>query len=266
MKKPPSVPVVLVFAGADPTGGAGMQADIEAIASMGCHAAPVITAVTVQDTTDVLAFVPQNAELVIQQARAILEDMPIAAVKIGFMGSVETIEAIHVLLTDYPELPVVVDPIIRAGGGKMLSDEDMVTALTTLLLPLTTIVTPNSEEARLLAPQADSQDAFAMAILEAGAEYVLITGTHEPSRDVINVLYGNNRRLELFVWKRLEGSYHGSGCTLASTLSALLAHGVDAVSATRKAQKYTWQTLKNAYRLGMGQYLPNRFFWINGEK
>ncbi len=259
------VPVVLAFAGCDPTGGAGIQADIEALASLGCHAAPIITAVTVQDTTNVMAFIPQEAELVIQQARAVLEDIPVAAIKIGVVGSVEIIEAIHVLLTDYPALPVVLDPIIRAGGGHLLADEEMISAINNLLLPLATVVTPNSHEARALAYHADNQNACAMALLEYGVDYVLITGTHENTTDVVNVLYGNNRILERFSWKRLPDNFHGSGCTLAAALSGLLAQGREPLSAIRKAQDYTWLTLKNAHRLGMGQHLPNRFFWVKRE-
>ncbi len=266
MSKPDDVPVVLAFAGSDPTGGAGIQADIEAIASIGCHAAPVITAVTVQDTTNVMAFAPQDAELVMQQARAILEDMPISAIKIGFTGSVEIIQTIHVLLTDYPNIPVVIDPIINAGGGSPLADDEMIVAMNTLLIPMCTVITPNSLEARILTPQADTQDASAMALLEGGVDYVLITGAHENSKDVINILYGNHRRLERFSWNRLEGNYHGSGCTLAASLSGYLAQGHAPLPAVRKAQEYTWKALRYGYRLGMGQFLPNRFYWMRKTK
>jgi hydroxymethylpyrimidine/phosphomethylpyrimidine kinase len=110
-----SIPVVMTFAGNDPTGGAGSQADIEAIISMGCHAAPVITALTVQDTRDLMHFEATDATLVIEQARAVLEDMPIAVFKLGMLGSVANVEAIHTILADYDELPVVLDPVLRAG-------------------------------------------------------------------------------------------------------------------------------------------------------
>ncbi len=266
MRNPEDIPVVLTFGGSDPTGGAGTQADVEAIASMGCHAAPVTTALTVQDTTNLMAFVPHDAELVMQQARAVLEDIPISAIKIGFTGSVEIIQTIHSLLTDYPQLPVVVDPIISAGGGRAMTDDGMISAMNTLLVPQSVVITPNTHEARRLAPQADSQDASAMALLEQGADHVLITGTHLNSIDVINILYGNNRKLERFTWKRLEGSYHGSGCTLAASISALLAQGHQTLPAVRKAQEYTWKTLRYGYRVGMGQYLPNRFFWVKSEQ
>src|SRR3569832_1615480 len=123
------IPVVFTFAGSDPTGGAGLQADIEALASMGCHAAPIITAVTVQDTENVKGYSAVDANLVIAQARAVLEVLSVSAFKIGMLGSVENVEAVHTLLTDYPGIPFVLDPIILAGGGGVLADDDVVDAL-----------------------------------------------------------------------------------------------------------------------------------------
>lgn len=240
-----------------------MQADIEAIACMGSHAAPVVTAITVQDTINVVGYTPLGAGLVVQQARAVLEDIPIAAIKIGMAGSVEVIEAIHTLLNDYPDKPVVLDPVLVAGGGGALADEATAAALKALLLPHATIVTPNGVEARALAPEADTLDACAMALLADGAEYVLITGGHENTVEVINVLYGNNRALERYRWERLAGDYHGSGCTLSAALAGMLAQGDSPVAAAHKAQEYTWHTLKHGYRIGMGQSVPHRLFWAN---
>jgi hydroxymethylpyrimidine/phosphomethylpyrimidine kinase len=260
------VPIALVLAGLDPTGGAGIQADIEAVASMGSHAAPVLTAITVQDTINVVGYTPVGAGLVIQQARAVLEDIPVAAIKIGMTGSVEVIEAIHTLLVDYPQLPVVFDPVLVAGGGGRLADEAVIAAMKTLLLPQVTIVTPNTQEARALAPEADTLDACAMALLAQGVQYVLITGGHGNTVDVVNVLYGNNRILERYEWKRLAGDYHGSGCTLTAALTGLLAQGVEPFTAVHKAQEYTWQTLKHGYRIGMGQSIPRRLFWANQSR
>ncbi|WP_018952612.1 bifunctional hydroxymethylpyrimidine kinase/phosphomethylpyrimidine kinase [Thioalkalivibrio sulfidiphilus] len=266
MNEPKAVPVVMTFAGNDPTGGAGIQADIEAIISMGCHAAPVVTALTVQDTTSVQGFAPIDAELIIQQARAVLEDMPVAAAKIGMVGSIEAVQAIHTILMDYPDIPVVLDPVISAGGGGELANEEVVDCLRSLLLPLTTLLTPNSLEARRLAPESDNLDACAMALLDHGAEFVLITGSHENTPEVHNTLYGNRRKLETFTWPRLEGSYHGSGCTLASAIAGLLAQGTEPLSAAHEAQEFTWQALNHGYRIGMGQRLPNRLFWASPDE
>lgn len=261
-----NIPVVLALSGSDPSGGAGIQADIESLASHGCHCAPVITAVTVQDTQDVKSYAPLDGTLIMEQARAVLEDMPVAAIKIGMLGSTEAVEAIHGVLQDYPDIPVVFDPVLASGGGASFIDEDMLEAIDGLLLPHTTVLTPNSLEARLLAPEADNLDACAMALLEKGCEFVLITGTHENTPHVSNNLYGNHRLLETFTWERLSGSYHGSGCTLAASIAGLLAQGLEPFSAIHEAQAYTWETLKHGYRVGMGQALPNRLFWAQHEE
>ncbi len=260
------VPVVMTLSGNDPTGGAGIQADIEALASMGCHAAPVITALTIQDTGGVYRFDPVDPSVIVEQARAVLEDMPVAAFKIGMVGSMENVESIHSILIDYPRIPVVLDPVLAGGGGGSLADADVTDALISMLLPQTTVLTPNSKEARLLAAAADSLDACAQELLDTGAEFVLITGTHENTPTVENRLYAEHRRLETFTWERLPESYHGSGCTLAATIAGLLAQGLEPFSAIHEAQEYTWETLKHGYRIGMGQYLPNRLFWARDNE
>lgn len=260
------IPVVMVFAGTDPSGGAGVQADIETLASMGCHTTPVITAVTVQDTVDIKRYELMDPALVVEQARAVLEDIPISAIKIGMLGSVGVIEVIHTLLMDYADVPVVLDPILGAGGGTPLADEEIIDAMIDLLFPLVTLVTPNSEEARQLAPQADTLDACAQKILESGCEYVLITGTHEHTTNVENRLYNDQKMMESFAWERLPNGYHGSGCTLAVAIAGLLSRGIEPLTAILEAQEYTWEALRNGYRVGMGQYIPNRLFWARGDK
>jgi hydroxymethylpyrimidine/phosphomethylpyrimidine kinase len=260
-----AVPVVMVFSGNDPSGGAGIQADIEALISHGCHAAPVITALTVQDTQDVIGYTPLDGGLIVEQARAVLEDMPIAAFKLGLLASSEAVEAVHSILRDYPDIPVVMDPVLASGSGMVITEDDAIDAMIELLLPQATVLTPNSPEARILAPEADSLDACAMALLERGAEFVLITGTHENTPNVVNTLYANNRVMESFTWDRLEGSFHGSGCTLASSIAGLLAQGLEPFTAIHEAQEYTWQALAEGYRIGMGQRIPNRLFWAREE-
>jgi len=266
MIKQSSIPAVMTFAGTDPSGGAGLQADIETLASMGCHALPVVTAVTVQDTRQLFRYKVMDASLVVEQARAVLEDIPIATFKIGMLGNVEVVEAVHTILTDYPDVPVVLDPLISAGGGGKLADDELIDAMVTLLFPQTTILTPNSEEARAFAPEADNLDACAQELLELGSEYILITGTHESTPHVINHLYSEHRLLESYTWNRLPASYHGSGCTLATAIAALLAQGLDPVTAVHEAQEYTWESLNNGYRIGLGQHIPNRLFWAQDEE
>jgi len=266
MPQTQQIPVVMCFAGLDSTGGAGVQADIEAIASMGCHAAPVVTALTVQDTQQVMEYTPVDAGILIAQARAVLEDIPVAAIKIGMLGDVPVIEAIHTLLTDYPNIPVVLDPVLAGGGGGELSNDLVIEAIIRLLLPQTTVLTPNSIEARALAPEADTLDACGQELLDKGCEFVLLTGTHEEAEHVENRLFGNRRLLETFTWERLPHSYHGSGCTLAAAIAGLLAQGLEPFTAIHEAQEYTWEALRNGYRVGMGQLLPNRLFWARGEE
>ena len=258
---PTPPPVILVFAGNDPSGGAGIQADIQTLVSMGCHAAPVITAITVQDTVGVKQFSVTAPELVIAQARAVLNDMPVAAFKIGMLGSVANVRAIAELVRGYENTPIIIDPILASGHGDNLSQEPLEEALCAMLLPYATLITPNSLEARRLAPHADTLEACAQELLSYGCQHVLITGTHEVTPEVTNYLYGNKRLLETFNWERLPGQYHGSGCTLAAACAATLAHGLDPVNAVREAQSYTWHTLKHGFHLGMGQMIPDRLYW-----
>ena len=258
-------PVVLVFAGNDPTGGAGLQADIETLGSLGCHAAPVITAITVQDTVGVKHYEPVDASLVIAQARAVLEDMPVAAIKAGMFGSAENVTALAGILQDYPDIPLILDPILNSGRGDSLADDALVEAMSVLLIPQTTLLTPNTLEIMRLAPDADNVDAAAQAILSLGCAFVLVTGTHDVSLEVINRLYGNLRLLETFHWERLPHSYHGSGCTLAAACAATLAHDIDMLEAVAEAQDFTWQALAHGRRLGMGQHLPDRLYWARDE-
>jgi hydroxymethylpyrimidine/phosphomethylpyrimidine kinase len=265
-------PIVLTFAATDPSGGAGLQADILAIASMGCHPLSVVTAVTVQDTSGVDDVLPMDAEWVADQARAVLEDMPVDAFKIGLLGSVENIAAIAEVISDYPDIPLVFDPVLTSGRGDELASEDMRDAMRELLLPQTTILTPNSIEARRLAQDEDNDEddpdliECARRIVQMGCEYVLITGTHEHTPKVINTLYGARGELNNSNWPRLNGIYHGSGCTLASTIAALLANGLPMEEAVREAQEYTWQTLQYGFRPGMGQHIPDRLFWARNEE
>ena len=150
------VPVVMAFSGNDPSGGAGIQADIEALISHGCHTAPVVTALTIQDTQDVLGYTPLDGGLIAEQARAVLEDMPVSAFKLGLLASTEAVEAIHTILKDYPDIPVIMDPVLASGSGTMITEDDVIEAMHELLLPQVTVLTPNSREARILAPEADT--------------------------------------------------------------------------------------------------------------
>ena len=262
-------PIVLTFAASDPSGGAGLQADILTLASTGCHPLSVVTAITVQDTLGVAGIQPLDAEWVADQARCLLEDMPVDAFKVGVLGSVEIVAAIAEIVSDYPDVPLVLDPVLASGRGDEFATDDLMRAMRELLLPHTTILTPNSVEARRLAEMDDEEDAAlalcAERLIAMGATYVLVTGTHEATPNVVNTLYGKTGVVRSDSWTRLPGTYHGSGCTLASAVAAMLANGLDVPQAVHEAQEYTWQTLKNAYRPGMGQFLPDRLFWAREE-
>ena len=257
-------PAVLVFAGLDPTGGAGIQADIEAIGAMGGHALPVATAITAQDTRDVKSCTPVNTMSIIEQARVVLEDIEVDAFKVGLTGSVEAIGAIHTIMKDYEDIPVVIDPVCASGAGTPLTDDEQMDAMVSLLLPLATVITPNTIEARLLTPEADSLNAAAQELLSYGPEFVLLTGTHDASPSIVHRLYSNRRLVQSFSCERLAGSYHGSGCTLSSAIAALLGHGLETLAAVDAALDYTLETLKHASPMGGGQQIPHRLFRPRG--
>jgi hydroxymethylpyrimidine/phosphomethylpyrimidine kinase len=269
---PDSPPIVLVFAAADPSGGAGIQADILTLSSMGCHPLSVITAVTIQDTMGVEDVLPIDAEWVADQARCVLEDMPVTVFKVGLLGSVEAIAAIAEVVSDYPDIPLVLDPVLASGRGDELASEDMISAMRELLIPQTTLITPNTLEARRLAQDDTNENddpdlnECARRLLNLGCEYILITGTHENTPQVVNTLYDQQGVVRTDSWQRLPGIFHGSGCTLASAISATIANGLGVPEAVGDAQEYTWQTLKFAYRTGMGQLIPDRLFWAREEE
>jgi len=267
---PPEIPpIVLTFAGADPTSGAGLQADVLTLASMGCHPLSVVTALTVQDTAGVEGVLAIDSDWVADQARCLLEDMPVDAIKIGVLGSVENITAIAEILSDYPDVPLVLDPVLASGRGDELASDEMTHAMRELLLPHVTVLTPNIMEARRLADREDDEEPTlaecAERLIAAGCGHVLITGTHEATPQVVNTLYGKSGVVRNDSWPRLPGTFHGSGCTLAAAIAAMLANGLALPEAVREAQEYTWQTLRKAYRPGMGQWLPDRLFWAREE-
>jgi len=262
-QRPTAPPIVLTFAGADPTGGAGLQADLLTIGGMGCHALSVVTALTVQDTTGVSAVSPVDADLVRAQADAVLGDMPVAAIKIGVVGSAANAAAIAAIIERHRHVPVVLDPVLASGRGDPLGETGVVAALLEFLVPLATVITPNSVEARLLSGLAADRPLAecARTLVERGAERVLVTGTHEATRSVVNTLYDREGVLRSDRWRRLPGDYHGSGCTLASAIAAAIANGLAIEEAVREGQEFTWHALRSGFRAGRGQAIPDRYFW-----
>lgn len=253
-----SRPVVLCLSGHDPSGGAGLQADIEALIAQGCHAAPAVTALTVQDTVNVSDFRVLDREWVLAQANAVLADSTVAAVKLGMLGSIEMVDTVAELLAAHPHLPMVCDPVLRAGGGGRLGKDEVGYALRERLLPLATIATPNLPEARILAELPEGTADECAEKLLPFCRHLLITGGHGDEEEIHNRLYSRDGQHHTWTCQRLPGSYHGSGCTLASALAGRLAQGEQLDSAVRSALDYTWRTLRDAEQLGKGQFVPRR--------
>ncbi|HEX9181685.1 MAG TPA: hydroxymethylpyrimidine/phosphomethylpyrimidine kinase [Burkholderiales bacterium] len=241
---------MLSFAATDPTGGAGLQADVLTLAALGCHPLSVATAITVQDTHGVTRVEPLEAQLVAEQAARLLAELAVAAFKIGVVASAANAQAIAAVLAAHPRVPVVLDPVLASGRGDALADAATRDALREALLPRATVLTPNTLEARALGGVA--------ACLARGCRYVLVTGTHAETPEVVNTLHGAQGVVREDRWPRLPGSYHGSGCTLAAAIAARLAHGDPVPAAVRAAQDYTWRALERGFRPASGQYLPVR--------
>lgn len=262
MSDRPLRPAVLVFAGVDPSGGAGIAADLQAICHQGAHALTVVTALTVQDNDRVYAVHPVAPELLRHQALALIDKVGIGAVKIGITGSAANARVIAELIMQLrsrqPDLPVVLDTVLASGHGDMLSRDDAVQALAPLL-PLATLVTPNRPEAAALSglPGAPAP-AQAQALLEQGCANVLITGGHDDGEDVVNRWYGADGAVQDWRWPRLHAEFHGSGCTLAAAIAGQLAQQVPLPRALAKAQQYCAEALQYAYAIAPGQLMPRR--------
>ncbi|MDH5518205.1 MAG: hydroxymethylpyrimidine/phosphomethylpyrimidine kinase [Gammaproteobacteria bacterium] len=254
-------PVVLCFSGHDPSGGAGIQADIEAIAAHGAHAVSLITALTRQDSAHVYAFEAVDAAKLQAQAETLLNDIPVAAIKIGMCASVAVVQAIHHIIAQHPDIPLILDPVLASDGGDDLSDANLVTAINSLLLPYCQLITPNIPEAlKLTHESADNLELAAQKLLSAGSKQVLITGTHSASADITHQLYQPGKTTVAFHNKRLAGHYHGSGCTLASSIAALIAQGKSTHVAIQQALDYTFSSLQHSHCPGKGQRFPDRFY------
>jgi len=242
------------------------------LAAMGCHPVSVITGLTVQDTIGVEAVMPIEPDWVADQARCVLEDMPVAAFKLGVLASIENIAAIAEVVSDYPDVPLVLDPVLASGRGDEFAGDDVIAAMREMLFPQTTVLTPNVVEARrIAASEGDESDeldqnTYAQRIVRLGCQYVLITGTHANTPKVVNTLYNQNGVVRSDSWDRLVGAYHGSGCTLAAAIAATLANGLAMEDAVRDAQEFTWQSLKQGFRPGMGQHIPDRMFWARDNE
>lgn len=249
-------PQVLCISGHDPSGGAGLQADIEAVAAQGAHALVAVTSLTVQNTDNVRRVVATDPELLAQQIEAVLDDCPVHAIKIGLIGDAAQVPLILAAIAR-SGAPTVLDPVLRAGGGANLAADATSHALRMQLLPVATIITPNAAEARRLSGE-DDLDACGAALLASGCANVLITGGDEATPDVVNTWHRRGHAPQRFRSVRVPGQFHGSGCTLAAALAARLALGEDLATALAAAQQYTHDCLRRALQVGRGRLVPGR--------
>ena len=283
---PETPPCVMCLSAGDATAGGGLAADILTLASMGCHPLPVQTAALVRDTRGIDEVWPVEPELLSLQARAVLEDVPVAAFKLGFCGSVENVALIAEILSDYPEVPLVVEPALYAAVLLGEEGDEVVAALADLILPQTTLLVADRHElCRLagvvdVAPDGDDGDEGDEAdeaeddpgidealarLLGGGTEFILLTGGGEHGPQVVNTLFGHEGVVRTDAWPRLPGRHLGAGTTLTAAAVAAIAHGMALPEAVREAQEFTQQALRHAYRAGMGRALPDRFFWARGK-
>jgi hydroxymethylpyrimidine/phosphomethylpyrimidine kinase len=266
MKTMPGKPCVLVFSGLDPSGGAGIQADIDAIGALGAHALPVITVLTVQDNDRVRAIYPVDAAVIEQQVRTLMAKMHIAAVKIGALGNYANAEMIVALVAELrlaqPDLPVVLDPVLASGHGDALAAGDARAAVNAWR-GVASVITPNLPEAAALELIALEGPGQGQALLRF-APHVLLKGGHAHGDTVDNHwLHAAGRRS--WRWPRLAGAFHGSGCTLAAAIAALLAQGKSMEQALETAQAFSHAALSAAYRIADGQLIPQRTHLWNKE-
>lgn len=259
-------PCVLVFAGHDPSGGAGIQADSEAIAAQGAHALTVITALTVQDHNRAYAVQPLAPSLILTQADTLLAATPVAAIKLGIVGSLEVARALAGWIAalkqraGYAHLPVLLDPVLGSGHGDALARDDAVATLQPLLR-VATLITPNLPEVARLCPGANGTLEQAQRLLQHACQDVLIKGGHGDGAAVRNLWFGAGRTpaRQCWNWPRLPGAFHGSGCTLAAAIAGQLACGKNMEQALQQAQEYTQRSLQHAYAIADGQLIPQRF-------
>lgn len=253
--------MILCISGLDPTGGAGIQADIETLAAMNCYALPIVSSLTVQTTNNVLETQTVNADLIRRQFDALLESgLTISAIKLGLIDNVHTINCIADILRQHKHIPVVADPVLKAGGGYDFGNNDIIEQYKAQILPNCQVLTPNTQELHRLSPLSRSEDEALKDLCSQGCKYILLTGTHRTSPEVSNRLYSSHPDYlnQSWSWPRLAHEYHGSGCTLASAMAAGIAQGLDVTIAAFNAQKFTWNALNNALPRSFGQSLPDR--------
>ncbi len=257
------VPVALTIAGSDPSGGAGVQADLKTFAAFGVHGAAVIAALTAQNTTGVRALADVDPAFVVAQLDGVLEDLAVGATKTGLLGRAAIVEALAERLRARPVPHLVVDPVAVATTGQPLGDASLMPAVRRALVPLATLVTPNLDEAALLVGDtvrtADEMERAARALVRLGAQAALIKGGHLTGGEVVDVLVAEGRTRR-FTHPRLETtSTHGTGCTLSAAVTAGLALGRPLERAVTDALDFVHRAMAAAPGLGAGHGPLNHF-------
>jgi len=247
-----------VLSGLDPSGGAGIQADIQAITSIGAHPLPVLTCLTVQDTRNVYGAEPVSPDLIKQQLECLAQDTPIHAIKTGALGNAEVVEVLVEFVQKHSGVPLIVDPVIKAAGGGDLADDALVAAMKDKLFARAEMITPNGVELAQLGGSDNPAEA-ARNILQTGCESVLATGGHGTGIHIINTLYNHAPEpMEWEVERVGSNEYHGTGCTLAAAIAAGRAMGLSPRAAISQAQNYVHRALLHALTVGQGQRVPDR--------
>lgn len=258
-------PVVLSFSAFDPSGCGGIQADIETSVSLGCHCTPLATSLCTSASANPAETVAVESTLLIEQARSILEDMSVKAIKLGFLGSIGNVEAVHSILHDYPDIPVTLHPALNLWDSSNAEQADLPQALSAMLLPLTDVAIFPHDEALIIAPEADNIEARAQAILTTGCDTLLITGSKPRQGIVRNSCFDTKGLIKHYQWGQVPPSCHGSSSTLSTAISAYLAHGCNPCSAIEQGQNYTWQCLANSRQISFSKRTPNRLFWADHD-
>jgi hydroxymethylpyrimidine/phosphomethylpyrimidine kinase len=254
----------------DPVGAIGIQADLAAFSALGCHGLSVLTGLLVADTARVEDSDEIDADWVVDQARMLLEDMPVQAFKVGALTSIEQASAIAEIISDYPDVPLILDPFLSSLPDSGLADDDMLMAIRQILVPQASVLLLSQVELARMAETwregggGDTLGADVAELTGMGCAMVLVTSTGArgkgDSATISNTLFDQGGALETYNWQHFAGPFTGAGSTMSAALAALLAQGLAPLDAVRAAQEYTHGALANAQRIGMGKLVPNKFF------
>lgn len=264
-------PVALTIAGSDSGGGAGIQADLKTFSALGCYGTSVITALTAQNTLGVTGIHSIPPDFVKEQLRAVLTDIRPQAIKIGMVHTPELATVIAEVLQEYKDIFVVLDPVMVATSGARLIEEQTVNRIIAELFPLATIITPNLDEAALLAnlPIGGVEDMYeaGKAILREGAKGLLLKGGHLPGEQITSLIYLNGTEPKVLVSKKVAtDNTHGSGCTLSSAIAAFIARGESAETAVDLAGEYVYNAILHGADVATGKGFGPLNHFYNPEK